>query len=85
MKENDAINKLKDLINERFKHTEERSNLRFNRIDERLKELDNDLKKRDADIRGNRKVGINIRLDRLENSKKWFWITITAIALVFSC
>ena len=83
MKENDAINKLKEIINKRFKHVEERSNLRFNRIDELLKELDNDLKKMDEDVRGDRKVGINIRLNRLENSKKCFWIIITAIAPVF--
>lgn len=45
MKKNGAINGLKERINERFHHAEERSDLRFDRIDERLKELDNDLKK----------------------------------------
>ena len=41
MERNDAINGLKERINERFHPAEERSDLRFGRIDERLKELDN--------------------------------------------
>ncbi len=52
--------------------------------------MESDLKSRldkiDADIRGNGKVGINVQLDRLENSKKavkkWFWIVVAATAPV---
>ena len=45
------------------------------------------LDKIDADIRGNGKDGINIRLDRLENSKKpvsfWFWAIVSAMVPTF--
>ncbi len=52
--------------------------------------MDSDLKSRldkiDADIRGDGKVGINVQLDRLENSKKaakkWFWIVVASTAPV---
>ncbi len=59
-------------------------------IEAHLKKMESDLKTRldkiDADIRGNGKVGINVQLDRLENSKKaakkWFWIVVASTAPV---
>ena len=50
--------------------------------------LTDKLGKIDEDIRGNGKLGMNVRLDRLENSKKlvvniWFWIIISAMVPTF--
>ena len=45
------------------------------------------LDKIDEDLRGNGKDGMNVRLDRLENTKKlvsrYFWIVVGAAALAF--
>ena len=46
---------------------ESEMNTRFDKIDETLKGID-------EDIRGNGKVGINVRLDRLEKLKNWVLI-----------
>ena len=84
------ITGLKELIKERFDHSEKQRDYQFEQIEKQLKEMQSDLtsqlKKIDADIRGNGKVGINVQLDRLENSKKaakkWFWIVVASIAPV---
>ena len=58
----------------------------FDRIDESLKEIKIDLKNLGADIRGNGggKIGLNVRIDRLETSKKqFFWVvSIVAVGIV---
>ena len=59
---------------------------RFQRFEENLKRMETTLTakldKIDEDIRGNGKVGMNVRLDSLENSKKlmnrYFWILVSA-------
>ena len=73
MSENDtAIIGLKELIKERFDQSEKQRDYRFEQIEKQLKEMQSSLTSRldkiDADIRGKGKVGINVQLDRLENS-----------------
>ncbi len=70
-----SVSKLETVIDERFQRFEE--NLR--RMETSLTAK---LDKIDEDLRGNGKVGMNVRLDRLENSKKltnrWFWAIVSA-------
>ena len=67
--------KLETVIEERFKNFEEN----WKRMESTLTAK---LDKIDEDIRGNGKIGMNVRLDRLENSKGlaslWFWIIVGA-------
>ena len=75
-----SVSKLETVIEERFQ-----------RFEENLKRMETSLMakldKIDEDIRGNGKDGMNIRLDRLENSKKlvsrYFWILVGAAAPAF--
>ncbi len=61
-------------------------NERFNRIDEKLKDIKSELKNLDADIRGNGggKIGLNVRIDRLETAKKYlFWVaSVVSVAAI---
>lgn len=61
----------------------------FKQIHKDLGETRERLIKLDDDIRGNGKVGINTRLDRLENSinwvKNWYWILVGAIVSTLIC
>ena len=67
--------KLETVIEERFQHFEKH-------LEKMESSLTAKLDKIDEDIRGNGKDGINVRLDRLENSQKlasrWFWIVVGA-------
>lgn len=69
--------KLETVIEERFKNFEENLKRMESTLTAKLDKID-------EDIRGNGKDGINIRLDRLENSKKltnrWFWILVGVAA-----
>ena len=70
-----SVSKLETVIEERFQ-----------RFEENLKRMETSLTakldKIDEDIRGNGKDGMNVRLYRLENSKKlvsrYFWILVGA-------
>ena len=72
--------KLGTVIEERFQHFEKH-------LEKMESSLTAKLDKIDEDLRGNGKVGMNVRLDRLENSKKlmnrWFWIIISAMVPTF--
>ena len=57
------VGKLETVIEERFQHFEKH-------LEKMESSLTAKLDKIDEDIRGNGKDGVNIRLDRLENSKK---------------
>ena len=69
--------KLETVIEERFQHFEKH-------LEKMESSLTAKLDKIDEDIRGNGKVGMNVRLDRVENSQKlasrWFWIVVGAAA-----
>ena len=69
------VGSLEVVIEERFKHFEKH-------LEKMETSLTAKLDKIDEDIRGNGKDGINVRLDRLENSKKltnrWFWVIVSA-------
>ena len=71
------VGKLETVIEERFQHFEKH-------LEKMESSLTAKLDKIDEDIRGNGKDGINVRLDRLENSQKlasrWFWIVVGAAA-----
>ncbi len=73
------IGSLEVVIEEPFQHFEKH-------LEKMESSLTAKLDKIDEDIRGNGKDGINIRLDRLESSKKlasrWFWIVVGAAAPV---
>lgn len=75
-----SVSKLETVIEERFQQFEE--NLK--RMETTLTA---NLDKIDEDIRGNGKDCINVRLDRLENTKKlvscYFWIVVGAAAPAF--
>ena len=66
---------LEVVIEEQFKHFEKH-------LEKMESSLTAKLNKIDEDIRGNGKDGMNIRLDRLENSKKlvnhYYWIIVAA-------
>ena len=70
-----SVGKLETVIEERFKHFEENLKRMETSLTAKLDKID-------EDIRGNGKDGINVRLDRLENSKKltnrWFWAIVSA-------
>ena len=67
--------KLETVIEERFQHFEKH-------LEKMESSLTAKLDKIDEDIRGNGKLGMNVRLDRVENSQKlasrWFWIVVGA-------
>ena len=69
------VGKLETVIEERFQHFEKH-------LEKMESSLTAKLDKIDEDIRGNGKLGMNVRLDRLENSQKlasrWFWIVVGA-------
>ena len=69
--------KLETVIEERFQHFEKH-------LEKMESSLTAKLDKIDEDIRGNGKLGMNVRLDRVENSQKlasrWFWIVVGAAA-----
>lgn len=74
------VGKLETVIEERFQHFEENLKRMESSLTAKLDKID-------EDIHGNDKDGINIRLDRLENSQKlaslWFWIIISAMVPTF--
>ena len=71
-----SIGKLETVIEERFQHFEENLKRMETSLTAKLDKID-------EDIRGNGKVGINIRLGRLENSQKlasrYFRIIVAAV------
>ena len=75
-----SVSKLETVIEERFQHFEKHLKRMETTLTAKLDKID-------EDIRGNGKVGMNVRLDRLENSKKlvsrYFWIIISAMVPTF--
>ena len=75
-----SVSKLETVIEERFQHFEKH-------LEKMESSLTAKLDKIDEDIRGNGKDGMNVRLDRLENTKKlvsrYFWIVVGAAAPAF--
>ena len=75
-----SVGKLETVIEERFQHFEKH-------LEKMETSLTAKLDKIDEDLRGNGKVGMNVRLDRLENTQKlasrWFWILVGAAAPAF--
>ena len=71
------VGKLETVIEERFQHFEKH-------LEKMESSLTTKLDKIDEDLRGNGKLGMNVRLDRVENSQKlasrWFWIVVGAAA-----
>ncbi len=69
-----SVGQLETVIEEQFQHFEKH-------LEKMETSLTAKLDKIDEDIRGNGKDGMDVRLDRLENSKKlvsrYFWILVT--------
>ena len=74
------MGKLETVIEERFQHFEKH-------LEKMESSLTAKLDKIDENICGNGKLGMNVRLYRLENSQKlagrWFWIIVGAAAPAF--